>query len=62
MLLSPRGNLRGLTRLDVRLLRLLVEGAPHISAIAAALGVDNRTVSDALGPRVGNARGARATG
>jgi hypothetical protein len=46
---SPRRETCGeRSRLDLRLLGLLVEGAPHISAIAAALGVDKRTVSDAL--------------
>jgi hypothetical protein len=48
VLLSPPGDLRGLTRLDLRLLGLLVEGASHIPAIAAALGVEQRTVADAL--------------
>jgi hypothetical protein len=48
VLLSPPGDLRGLTRLDLRLLGLLVEGATHIPAIAAALGVAERTVAAAL--------------
>jgi hypothetical protein len=48
VLLSPPGDLRGLTRLDLRLLGLLIEGPPHIPAIAAALGVEHRTVADAL--------------
>jgi hypothetical protein len=48
VLLSPPGDLRGLTPLDLRLLGLLVEGATHIPAIAAALDVDERTAADAL--------------
>jgi hypothetical protein len=48
VLLSPPGDLRGLTRLDLRLLGLLVEGASHIPTIAAALGVAERNVADAL--------------
>jgi hypothetical protein len=48
VLLSPPGDLRGLTPLDLRLLGLLVEGVTHIPAIAAALGVDERTAADAL--------------
>ncbi|MET0765102.1 MAG: helix-turn-helix transcriptional regulator [Blastococcus sp.] len=48
VLLSPPGDLRGLTPLDLRLLGLLVEGATHVPALAAALGVPERTVGDAL--------------
>jgi hypothetical protein len=48
VLLSPPGNLRGLTPLHLRLLGLLVQGATHLPAIAAALGVDQRTSADAV--------------
>jgi hypothetical protein len=48
VLLSPPGDLRGLTVLDLRVLGLLVEGAADIPAIAAALGVDARTVAEAI--------------
>jgi hypothetical protein len=48
VLLSPPGDLRGLTLLDLRLLGLLVEGVTHVPALAAALGVAERTVADAL--------------
>jgi hypothetical protein len=48
VLFSPPGDLRGLTRLDLRLLGLLVEGATQLPAITAALGVEQRTVADAL--------------
>jgi hypothetical protein len=48
VLLSPPGDLRGLTPLDLRLLGLLAEGATHAPAIAARLGVAERTVADAL--------------
>jgi hypothetical protein len=48
VLLSPAGDLRGLTLLELRLLGLLVEGATHIPALADALGVAERAVADAL--------------
>jgi hypothetical protein len=48
VLLSPPGDLLGLTPLDLRLLGHLVEGATHAPAIAAALGIDERTAADAL--------------
>jgi hypothetical protein len=48
VLLSPPGDLRGLTGLDLRLLGLLVEGATHLPAIAAALGVAERNAADAI--------------
>jgi hypothetical protein len=48
VLLSAPGDLRGLTSLDLRLLGLLVEGAMHVPAMAATLGVDEHTVVDAL--------------
>jgi hypothetical protein len=48
VLLSPPGNLHGLTRLDLRVLGLLVEGAAHVRAIETALGVDERAVADSL--------------
>jgi hypothetical protein len=48
VLLSPPGHLRGLTPLHLRLLGLLAEGATHLPAIAAALGVAERTAADAV--------------
>jgi hypothetical protein len=48
VLLSRPGDLRGLSRLDLRLLGLLVQGTAHVPELAAALGVDERTVADAL--------------
>ncbi|MCW2675569.1 MAG: protein of unknown function, putative domain [Modestobacter sp.] len=52
VLLSPPGDLHGLTPLDLRLLGLLVEGATQVPAIAAALGVHERTVADAIAASV----------
>jgi DNA-binding NarL/FixJ family response regulator len=48
VLLSAPGDLRGLTTLDLRVLGLLVEGVTRVAAVAAALGVDERTAADAL--------------
>jgi hypothetical protein len=48
VLLSPPGDLRGLHPLHLRVLGLLVGGATHVPAIAAALGIDEGTVADAL--------------
>jgi hypothetical protein len=48
VVLSPPGDLRGLTPLDLRAAGLMVEGATHVSAIAGALGVDERTAADAI--------------
>jgi DNA-binding CsgD family transcriptional regulator len=48
VMLSPPGDLHALTPLNLRLLGLLVEGATHLPAIATALGIDERTVADAL--------------
>jgi DNA-binding CsgD family transcriptional regulator len=48
VLLSPPGDLRGLTPLDLRLLGLVAEGATDDAAIAAALGIAEDTVADAL--------------
>jgi hypothetical protein len=48
VLVSPPGDLRGLTPLDLRLLGLLVEGTTGVPAIAAALGVDQRTAAEAV--------------
>jgi hypothetical protein len=48
VLLSAPGDLRGLTPLDLRVLGLLVEGVTRVPAVAAALGVDERTAADAL--------------
>jgi GAF domain-containing protein len=48
VLLSPPGDLRGLPPLGLRLLGLLVEGMTQVPAIAATLGVDERTVADAI--------------
>jgi hypothetical protein len=47
VLLSPPGELHGLTPLGLRLLGLLIEGATDVAAIAAALDVDEPTVADA---------------
>jgi hypothetical protein len=48
VLLSPPGDLRGLTVLDLRVLGLRVEGTTQVRALAAALGVDERRVAHAL--------------
>lgn len=48
VLLSAPGDLLGLTPLDLRVLGLLVEEVTRVPAIAAALGVDQRTAADAL--------------
>jgi DNA-binding NarL/FixJ family response regulator len=48
VLLSPPQDLRGVTPLHLRVLGLLAEGAAHVPGIAAALGVEKRTVADAL--------------
>jgi hypothetical protein len=48
VLLSAPGDLRGLTMLELRLLGLLVEGTAQIPAMAAALGIEQRTVADAV--------------
>jgi hypothetical protein len=48
VLLSPPGELHGLAPLDLRVLGHLAEGATRPLAIAAALDVDERTVTDAV--------------
>jgi hypothetical protein len=48
VLLSPPGDLGGLSPLDLRLLGLLVEGVTHVPALATTLRVEQRTVADAL--------------
>jgi hypothetical protein len=48
VLLSPPGDLGGLSPLDLRLLGLLVEGVTHVPALATTLRVGQRTVADAL--------------
>jgi hypothetical protein len=48
VLLSSPGNLRGLTRLDLRLLGHLVAGTTQLPALAAALHVDLHATSEAL--------------
>jgi hypothetical protein len=48
VLLSPPGDLHGLTPLDLRLLGQLAGGETQIPALAAALDVDMRTVADAI--------------
>jgi hypothetical protein len=47
VILSPPGDLRGLTPFHLRVLGLVAQGSP-VRAIAATLGVDARTVADAL--------------
>jgi hypothetical protein len=48
VLLSPPGDLCGLTPRDLRLLGLVTEGVIERSALAVRLGLDERTVGDAL--------------
>ena len=48
MLLSPPGDLRGLTARELRLLGLVTAGVIERSALAVRLGLDERTVGDAL--------------
>lgn len=48
VLVSPPGDVRGLTSLELRVLGFLVEGPVQLPATAAALGVDQRTVVRAL--------------
>ena len=48
VLLSPPGDLHGLTLLDLRVLGLLVEGVAGIPALARSLGVARDTVVDSL--------------
>jgi len=48
VLLAPPGDLRGLTRLDLRLLGLLVEGVTGIPALAHSLHVTATTAADSL--------------
>jgi hypothetical protein len=49
VLISPPGNLRGLTSLELLVLGRLIDGTPTLAAIAAALGVDTTRVADAVG-------------
>ena len=48
VLLSPPGDLRGLTPRDLRVLGLLAEGVTHPRVLGARLGLDERTVAEAL--------------
>jgi hypothetical protein len=48
VLLSPHGDLHGLTPRDLRVLGQLAGGATGIPAIAAALDIGERTVADAI--------------
>lgn len=48
VLLSPPGDLHGLTSLDLRVLGLLVEGVTAIPALAQSLGVAAEAVADSL--------------
>jgi hypothetical protein len=48
VLLSPPGDLHGLTHLDLRVLGLLVEGVTGLPALADALDVGMETVADSL--------------
>ena len=48
VLLSPPGDLRGLTQQNLRVLGLLAEGVIQRPALAAGLGLDERAVADAL--------------
>src|SRR3954451_2875000 len=49
VLVSPSGDLHGLTPLDLRILGLLVEGVTALPALVQALHVDREAVADALG-------------
>jgi hypothetical protein len=49
VLLSPPGDLHGLTLLDLRVLGLLVEGVTDIPALGQALHVGTAAVADTLG-------------
>jgi hypothetical protein len=49
VLLSPPGDLRGLTVFDLRVLGLLVEGVTDIPALAQSLSVAGEAVGDSLG-------------
>jgi hypothetical protein len=49
VLLSPPGDRRGLRKLDLLVLGLLIDGTTSIPAIAAAVGVGATRVADALG-------------
>jgi hypothetical protein len=49
VLLSPRGDLRGLRTQDLQVLGLVIDGTTSIPAIAGALGLDATGVADALG-------------
>ncbi|MGY1592944.1 hypothetical protein ACI79D_13270 [Geodermatophilus sp. SYSU D00708] len=49
VLLSPPGDLHGLSPLDLRVLGLLVEGVTAIPALAQSLGVAAEAVADSLG-------------
>jgi hypothetical protein len=46
VLLSPPGDLHGLTPLDLRVIGLRAEGVTEVPALAEALGVDERTVAE----------------
>jgi hypothetical protein len=48
VLLSPPGDLRGLTMRDLRVLGLLAAGVTQRHALATSLGLDERAVADAL--------------
>lgn len=63
VLLSPPGDLRGLTPRDLRVLGLLATGVTRRRALGARLGLDDRQVADALaaGQAALHARGLPAT-
>jgi hypothetical protein len=48
VLLSPPGDLLGLTSLDLRVLGLVAEGVTDVAAVAAVLELPEQTVAEAL--------------
>jgi hypothetical protein len=48
VLLSPPGDLLGLTCLELRVLGAVAEGVTDVAAVATALGVPEHTVAEAL--------------